>query len=172
HSSIWLALWSGSACPDPTQLHPRHRRNFWMLDHEKLDVYQRAIEFVACALRIAERLPRGQAPLADQLRRAAVSIPLNIAEGGGPKPRVRGPCQVPQPSLAALPWSRALCSTSFVCSTSCPKRTGTRPSLSWSGSSKCSARCAEATRHGDGDAYGDGDADGHARGPASNRDTP
>jgi four helix bundle protein len=54
-----------------------------MLDHEKLDVYQRAIEFVACALRIAERLPRGQAPLADQLRRAAVSIPLNIAEGGG-----------------------------------------------------------------------------------------
>ena len=54
-----------------------------MLDHEKLDVYQRAIELVACALRIAERLPRGQAPLADQLRRAAVSIPLNIAEGGG-----------------------------------------------------------------------------------------
>ena len=54
-----------------------------MLDHEKLDVYQRAIEFVACALRIAERLPRGQAPLADQLRRASVSIPLNIAEGGG-----------------------------------------------------------------------------------------
>ena len=54
-----------------------------MLDHEKLDVYQRAIEFVAYALRIAECLPRGQAPLADQLRRAAVSIPLNIAEGGG-----------------------------------------------------------------------------------------
>lgn len=34
-----------------------------MLDHEKLDVYQRAIEFVAYALRIAECLPRGQAPL-------------------------------------------------------------------------------------------------------------
>ncbi len=54
-----------------------------MLDYEKLDVYQRAIEFVACALRIAEHVPRGQSPLADQLRRAAVSIPLNIAEGSG-----------------------------------------------------------------------------------------
>jgi four helix bundle protein len=54
-----------------------------MLDHEKLDVYQRAIEFLACALRITELIPRGQAPLADQLRRASSSIPLNIAEGGG-----------------------------------------------------------------------------------------
>ena len=54
-----------------------------MLDHEKLDGYQRSIEFVAYALRIAELVPRGQAALADQLRRAATSIPLNIAEGGG-----------------------------------------------------------------------------------------
>jgi len=54
-----------------------------MLSHEKLDVYQRAIEFLAGALRIAESLPRGHAPLADQFRRAAMSIPLNIAEGSG-----------------------------------------------------------------------------------------
>jgi four helix bundle protein len=54
-----------------------------MLSHEKLDVYQRSIEFLAAALRICERLPRGQAPLADQFRRAAMSIPLNIAEGSG-----------------------------------------------------------------------------------------
>jgi len=54
-----------------------------MLSHEKLDVYQRAIEFLAAALRIAESLPRGQASLADQFRRAAMSIPLNIAEGSG-----------------------------------------------------------------------------------------
>jgi four helix bundle protein len=54
-----------------------------VLSHEKLDVYQRAIEFLAAALRIAESLPRGQAPLADQFRRAAMSIPLNIAEGSG-----------------------------------------------------------------------------------------
>jgi four helix bundle protein len=54
-----------------------------MLSHERLDVYQRSIEFLAIALRIAEKLPRGQAPLVDQLRRAAMSIPLNIAEGSG-----------------------------------------------------------------------------------------
>jgi four helix bundle protein len=54
-----------------------------MLSHEKLDVYQRSIEFLASALRIAAHLPRGQAPLADQFRRAAMSIPLNIAEGSG-----------------------------------------------------------------------------------------
>src|SRR5260221_57664 len=54
-----------------------------MLDHEKLDVYQRSIEFLALALRIIPQLPLGHAPLADQLRRAATSIPLNIAEGAG-----------------------------------------------------------------------------------------
>lgn len=57
-----------------------------MLSHERLDVYQRSIEFLAAALRIAEKVPRGQAPLADQFRRAAMSIPLNIAEGSGRVP--------------------------------------------------------------------------------------
>lgn len=54
-----------------------------MLDHERLDVYQCAIEFVALAFQIIEQLPRGYSALADQLRRAAMSIPLNIAEGAG-----------------------------------------------------------------------------------------
>jgi four helix bundle protein len=52
-------------------------------DHEKLDVYDAAIQFVAVADDIVEHLPRGRAYLADQLQRAATSIPLNIAEGAG-----------------------------------------------------------------------------------------
>jgi four helix bundle protein len=52
-----------------------------MLDDERLDVYQRSIEFLAIAFAVAERVPREYASLADQLRRAAMSIPLNIAEG-------------------------------------------------------------------------------------------
>src|SRR5260221_8035775 len=54
-----------------------------MLDHERLDVYQRAIEFLTIAFAGADRVPRGYATLADQLRRAAMSIPLNIAEASG-----------------------------------------------------------------------------------------
>lgn len=54
-----------------------------MLYHERLDVYQLSIQFVAAAIAVSERIPRGYASLADQLRRAAMSIPLNIAEGVG-----------------------------------------------------------------------------------------
>ena len=52
-------------------------------DHERLDVYRAAIEFVGVADGLVERLPRGRAYLADQLQRAALSVPLNIAEGAG-----------------------------------------------------------------------------------------
>ena len=52
-------------------------------DHERLDVYNAAIEFVAVSDDVVEHLPRGRRYLADQLLRAAVSIPLNIAEGAG-----------------------------------------------------------------------------------------
>ena len=51
--------------------------------HERLDVYQTAIEFVVAADTIASNLSRGRHYLADQLRRAATSIVLNIAEGAG-----------------------------------------------------------------------------------------
>jgi len=54
-----------------------------MLHFQKLDVYQRSIEFLALARRVRQRLPKGHADLADQLRRAAQSIPQNIAEGCG-----------------------------------------------------------------------------------------
>ena len=52
-----------------------------MLSFQRLDVYQRAIEFVALAIDIVEGLPRGHAERADQLIRAAESVVRNIAEG-------------------------------------------------------------------------------------------
>lgn len=54
-----------------------------MLSFQRLDVYQRAIEFLDLASRIVENLPRGHAERADQLIRAAESIVRNIAEGAG-----------------------------------------------------------------------------------------
>lgn len=52
-------------------------------DHEQLDVYAAAMDFVALAYEIIDALPAGQGELADQLRRASISIVLNIAEGAG-----------------------------------------------------------------------------------------
>lgn len=52
-------------------------------DHEKLDVYNVTVEFISLAHRIIAAFPTGHANLADQLRRAATSIALNIAEGAG-----------------------------------------------------------------------------------------
>src|SRR3990167_9325619 len=52
-------------------------------DHEKLDVYQAAIDLVILINTVVENLPRGRAYLADQLQRAGASVPLNIAEGAG-----------------------------------------------------------------------------------------
>ena len=56
------------------------------LDHEKLDVYQHALDFLPLANRIAGAVPRGYSWLADQLRRAATSVSLNTR----PTPRKRG----------------------------------------------------------------------------------
>jgi four helix bundle protein len=54
-----------------------------MLYFQKLDVYQRSIEFLVLTHRVRQQLPKGHADLADQLRRAAQSVPQNIAEGCG-----------------------------------------------------------------------------------------
>ena len=54
-----------------------------MLSFQKLDVYQRAVEFLALTAEVVPDVPRGHGPLVDQLRRAATSIPLNIAEAAG-----------------------------------------------------------------------------------------
>jgi len=53
------------------------------LDFERLEVFKVAVEVVAVLDEVAERLPDGRGYMRDQLRRAANSIPLNIAEGAG-----------------------------------------------------------------------------------------
>jgi four helix bundle protein len=54
---------------------PPHR----VLEHERLDVYQAALEFLPLALSLVPR--QGERVLLDQLERAGQSIILNIAEG-------------------------------------------------------------------------------------------
>jgi four helix bundle protein len=51
---------------------------------EELDIWKDAIKYANRCYRIAESFPKKEMfALADQLRRASVSIPTNIAEGSG-----------------------------------------------------------------------------------------
>ena len=54
-----------------------------MLSFQKLDVYRCAIDFLALSIELPADLPKGHSALSDQLRRAALSVPLNIAEAAG-----------------------------------------------------------------------------------------
>ena len=58
-----------------------------MLSFQKLDVYQRALQFLVVALEVISKLPKGHAELAAQLRQAAQSTVANIAEGAGRRTR-------------------------------------------------------------------------------------
>ncbi len=58
-----------------------------MFGFQRLDVYRCAAQFLGLAARLGERVPRGFGSLAEQLRRAALSVPLNIAEGSGKSDR-------------------------------------------------------------------------------------
>ena len=54
-----------------------------MLAYEKLDVYRCSIEFHTLVTGMTREVQKGDGPLGDQLRRASMSIPLNIAESAG-----------------------------------------------------------------------------------------
>jgi hypothetical protein len=69
-----------------TQPQPRAADARIMLSFQRLDVYQRAIEFLSLVYDIVDDLPRGHADRADQLTRAAESVIRNIAEGRHLKP--------------------------------------------------------------------------------------
>ena len=53
-----------------------------LFDHEKLEVYQESLAFVAWLVPLMEKLPKTIA-VRDQLDRASTSIVLNLAEGNG-----------------------------------------------------------------------------------------
>lgn len=54
-----------------------------MLSHERLDVYHKSLDFLEIAITVNANFPRGSSALADQMKRASMSIVLNIAEGAG-----------------------------------------------------------------------------------------
>jgi four helix bundle protein len=54
-----------------------------MLSFQRLDVYQRATEFLSLSIDIVERLPKGNRARAEQLSNSAESVVRNIAEGAG-----------------------------------------------------------------------------------------
>ncbi len=56
--------------------HPRYP-----FPHDRLNVFQVALEMAALAKTIADEIPRGHRSLADQLLRASASVVLNIGEG-------------------------------------------------------------------------------------------
>ena len=74
-----------------------------MLGYEKFGAYKKALEFFAYALALQEKGGESKGGIADQLRRAALSVVLNSAEGSGKEGRefVAASTGLPEP----LPWN-------------------------------------------------------------------
>ncbi len=80
--------------------------------HKQLDVWKLAMELCGDVYDLSERLPDGERyGLASQMRRAAVSIPSNIAEGAcrGTKKEFSHFLAVAQGSLGELDTQMELC---------------------------------------------------------------
>lgn len=60
------------------------------ISYKNLDVYKAATKFLAISIELTGKIPRGHGSLVDQLRRASLSIPLNIAEASGKNSRADG----------------------------------------------------------------------------------
>lgn len=59
------------------------------LNHKKLNIYRKAIELVKEVYKVTAKLPREESyGLTSQIRRAAISIPSNIAEGAARKSKI------------------------------------------------------------------------------------
>jgi len=70
---------------------------------EKLEVYQKAVDFADLILPLTEQFPRGYGFLADQLNRASLSISTNLAECNGRFTKAdRLPASPCQPAAQAL----------------------------------------------------------------------
>ena len=58
-----------------------HSGAAFSFSHERLDVWQVAVQMCAEARWVSQKVPRGYRPLADQMKRSAMSTTLSIAEG-------------------------------------------------------------------------------------------
>jgi len=105
-----------------------------MLSFQRLDVYQRAIEFLALVGDVVAELPRGHAERSDQLVRAAESVVRNIAEGAG---RWSDADSAKQDNIARGRWNARRPSTSCAYGSS----SHLRSTITASAFSKPSSRC-------------------------------
>jgi four helix bundle protein len=82
---FWLADLAMGDCAGRCFLRsPRTKEpSVFVLDHEKLEVYQRARELSREICQVRKKIKAGRADVVDQLLRATSSIPLNTAEGNG-----------------------------------------------------------------------------------------
>jgi four helix bundle protein len=79
----WIdAEWNNDGVSTSDWHRPGFRRSYVAAPCERLEVWQRAMDLMVEAYRLAARLPYYERNgLADQLRRASASVPANIAEG-------------------------------------------------------------------------------------------